>query len=139
MLLIPPWIWNKETINIIMNGGVIVTSGWLNMIALKCSCSTALLSRKYEPFWKIHFFLSFCFVYIFSFSLFIWFCCCSICCCLLFWSLLYNTDILNNNIFQLVTRRDELLIFLLTLELPDQICHSPNVNHTILIMLGQRI
>ena len=39
------------------------------------------------------FFLSFCFVYIFSFSLFVWFCCCSICCCLLFWELKGNNSL----------------------------------------------
>ena len=94
------------------------------MIALKCSCSTALLSKKYEPFWKIKF--SFHFVlYFFPFLCLFDFVVAVFVVVLLFWSLLYNTDILNNNIFQLVLRRDELLIFLLALKLPDQICHSP--------------
>ena len=83
-----------------------------------------LTVKKCEPFWKIYF--SFHFVLYFFLSF--------VCLILLLQYLLlfcyfglYSIIqiILNNNIFQAVLRRGELLIFLLALKLPDQICHSP--------------
>ena len=95
---------------------------WLTKYdCIKVFLFNCLTVKKYEPFWKIYF--HFILFYIFSFPLFVWFCCCSICCCFGLNSIIQI--ILNNNIFQAVLRRGELLIFLLALKLPDQICHSP--------------
>ena len=91
---------------------------------IKVFLFNCLTVKKYEPFWKIYF--SFHFVLYFFLSF--------VCLILLLQYLLlfcyfglYSIIqiILNNNIFQLVLRRDKLLIFLLALKLPDQICHSP--------------
>ena len=80
---------------------------------IKVFLFNCLTVRKYEPFWKIHF--SFHFVLCFPFLCLFDFVVAVFVVVLLFWSY----------IFQAVLRRGELLIFLLALKLPDQICHSP--------------